>query len=174
MALTLTVGENTYLTRADATTYFEGRLHSTAWDNATDTERDQALVMATKAIDRLTLRGTRKVTTQTLAFPRCYPADPRYADERLIFNGAQLRLSGHYYCEKDTPQAVLDAACEEALALLDRGNHARYKLQADGVESFSLGDLSETYARTSRRPELLSSEARDLLRPYRAGAVPIT
>ena len=61
---------------------------------------------------------------------------------------------------------------EEALALLERGDSQRRKLQAEGVVSMNIGGLSETYAVGSGRG-LLSQEAKELLRPWLLGAVNI-
>jgi hypothetical protein len=53
--LVATVGAttaNTYGTRTEANAYFEDRLHTEVWDAASDTEKDQALLWATKLLDR--------------------------------------------------------------------------------------------------------------------------
>jgi hypothetical protein len=73
----------------------------------------------------------------------------------------------------EVPQAVKDATCEEALALLERGNSQRRKLQAEGVVSMNIGGLGETYAVGSGKG-LLSQEAKELLRPWLLRAVTIT
>ena len=58
----------------------------------------------------------------------------------------------------------MDATCEEAIALLERGNSPRRKLQQDGVVSVSVGgSLQETYA-PGQGKGLISQEARDLLK----------
>ena len=66
-----------------------------------------------------------------------------------------------------------EACCEIALALLERGNSQRRKLQQEGVQSFSLGNMSETYTPGAGRG-LLSQEAKELLKPWLIGAVMIT
>lgn len=137
----------TYVTTEEAAAYFAGRLHVEVWTSASDSEKSAALAMATRAIDRLTLKGQKADSAQTLAFPR-------YPDEQA-------------------PQAVKDACCEEALALLERGNSQRRKLQAEGVQSFTLGSMSETYVPGGGKG-LISQEARELLRPWLLGAVNIT
>ncbi len=170
--MALTVGTDSYITVADADAYMDTRLYATAWA-VTDSDKEKALKMATRAIDRITLRGIKKTIAQDLAFPRCY----LWGDKILIPDPDDTLLGikrGAYLCETEVPQPVLDATCEEALALLDRGNASRYRLQADGVESFSLGNLSETYRTGVGRPELVSPEARDFLRHYKAGAVRIS
>lgn len=135
-----------YITLAEATTYYASRLHTGSWDDASDADKQKALDMATRAIDRMPIVGVKTGDDQANAFPR--------------------------YPDEDVPQAVKDACCEEALALLERGNSQRRKLQAEGVVSMSIGGLSETYAVGSGRG-LLSQEAKELLRPWLLGAVNI-
>jgi len=67
---------------------------------------------------------------------------------------------------------VKEACCEEALAILESGNSQRRKLQQEGVQSFTLGNMSETYAPGAGRG-LLSQEAKELLRPWLLGGVNI-
>jgi hypothetical protein len=67
---------------------------------------------------------------------------------------------------------VKEACCEEALTILERGNSQRRKLQQEGVQSFSIGNLSETFAAGAGKG-LLSQEAKELLRPWLIGAVMI-
>jgi len=114
------VGENSYIDIAGADEYFAGRLHTESWGQADDSTKEKALRQATKAIDRQQLRGRKVNSGQALAFPR--------------------------YPDTEVPEAVKEACCEEALTLLERGNNQRRKLQQEGVQSFSLGNMSETYA----------------------------
>lgn len=71
------------------------------------------------------------------------------------------------------PQAIKDAVCEEILARLSPIDGKRHALQADGVKSFRLGDLSETYGDDLRGggikgTPLISWTAYRLLEPYLA------
>jgi len=93
------------------------------------------------------LRGRKTNPEQELAFPR--------------------------HQDTEVPEAVKEACCEEALALLESGNSQRRKLQQEGVQSFSLGNMSETFAAGAGKG-LLSQEAKELLRPWLIGAVMIT
>jgi len=136
-----------YVNLIEANVYFSSRLHVDVWIEAADTDKEKALIMATKAIDRQPLRGRKTDLSQSLAFPR--------------------------YPDTEISQAVKDACCEEALALLERGNSQRRKLQQEGVQSFTLGNMSETYAAGAGKG-LLSQEAKELLRPWLIGAVMIT
>jgi len=135
-----------YVSLAEANEYFSSRLHADAWADVSDADKEKALAMATKAIDRQPLSGRKTDLAQEMAFPR--------------------------YPDVDVPEAVKEACCEVALALIERGNSQRRKLQQEGVQSFSLGNMSETYAPGAGRG-LLSQEAKELLRPWLLGAVMI-
>lgn len=135
-----------YVNLTEANEYFSNRLHADAWAEASDADKDKALAMATKAIDRQPLSGRKTVSSQPLAFPR--------------------------YPDTEVPEAVKEACCEIALALLERGNSERRKLQQEGVQSFTLGNMSEAYAPGAGRG-LLSQEAKELLRPWLLKAVNI-
>jgi len=135
-----------YCTIEEANEYFAGRLHAESWGETSDADKEKALRQATREIDRQPLKGRKTETSQTLAFPR--------------------------YPDKEVPEAVKEACCEIALALLERGNSQRRKLQQEGVQSFTLGNMSETYAPWTGRG-LLSQEAKELLRPWLLGGVKI-
>jgi len=143
---TITVGENSYIDIDGADEYFAGRLHAESWGQADDSTKEKALKQATRQIDRQQLRGRKVNSGQALAFPR--------------------------YPDTEVPEAVKGACCEEALTLLERGNSQRRKLQQEGVQSFALGNMSETYTAGAGKG-LLSQEAKELLRPWLIGAVNI-
>lgn len=154
----IVVGTNSYITLADAEDYFDLHLNPGLWSTSTDTVKEKALIQATKKIDRLNLRGYKvDEYNQTLQFPRIYQYTPKQ----------DLGLD-----TDDVPQSVLDAVCEEALALITKLTNTstglREELQAQGVKSISFGDASETYStsRVTNQTKLLSQEAKTLLRPY--------
>ena len=143
----LEIGTNSYIDIAGANAYFSGRLHAEVWEQADESTKEKALQQATRAIDRQPLRGRKTNPEQELAFPR--------------------------HPDTEIPKEVQEACCEEALALLERGNSQRRKLQQEGVQSFTLGNMSETYAPGAGRG-LISQEAKELLRPWLLGGVFIT
>ena len=142
----LQIGIESYVTVEEANEYFAGRLHAESWGQADDSTKEKALKQATKEIDRMPLIGRKAVSEQALAFPR--------------------------HPEIKIPEAVKEACCEEALALLESGKSQRRKLQQEGVQSFTLGNMSETFAAGAGKG-LLSQEAKELLRPWLIGAVMI-
>jgi len=108
-----------YVSLTEANEYFSNRLHVDAWSSASDADKEKALRQATKEIDRQLLKGRKTNPSQPLAFPR--------------------------YPDAEIPQNVKEACCEEALAILESGNSQRRKLQQEGVQSFTLGNMSESY-----------------------------
>jgi len=136
-----------YCTIEYAEEYFKKRLHAESWGETSDADKEKALRQATKEIDRQLLKGRKATDTQELAFPR--------------------------YPDEEVPETVKEACCEIALALLERGNSQRRKLQQEGVQSFTLGNMSETFAAGAGKG-LLSQEAKELLRPWLLGGVFIT
>ena len=61
---------NSYVTLAEANTYFETVPDSTTWDNKTDDQKKRALLSATRWIDRLNFYGDRCDDGQALKWPR--------------------------------------------------------------------------------------------------------
>ncbi len=148
--MALIVGETSYVDVATASAYLAGHIDGARWDAATPDDRERALIQATRQIDRLSLRGAPAEAGQPLAFPR-------------------REMTGYGWAvQSAVPQAVLDATCEEALALLDGERRQRQQLQAEGVASFSLGALSESYRQggSGAGSGLVSGTARQLLAPY--------
>lgn len=149
----LIVGTNTYIDLAGADEYFDGSLNSGAWDSADETIKKKALISAARAIDRQILSGEKFDADQAMALPR-------------------------YITTRDTeevPQEVKDAQCEEAIERIRRESSNRMQNIRAGVREFAIGGptgLQEKLDPGAVRG-LLSPEARELLRPYLGGAVPI-
>jgi len=152
-----------YITVTEANTYFTTRLNSSTWTSATAGDKASAIRMATQAINSLPFKGRKYDPGQANAFPRYIP----------------LARGGYYLAEEDdsgnliTPQIVKDACAEECLELLTSGNSSRRALQNEGVTSFRILELSETFATPSEVPRLTSFVARQLLKPFLAAGVPI-
>lgn len=172
MAITLTVGTNTYISLADAETYFSERLFSTNWSTNTDETKKMALIAATKKIDKLNLQGCKALSTQTLAFPRAFYIGNSVYSSLYEFSIDNIRGEG-WYVEGSISNLVKEATCEEAISILTYGESAnkRQELQNQGVKSFSIGNLSETYSTNSGKHSLLSGEAMSKLSIYVCGGV---
>jgi len=61
---------NSYVTLAEANTYFDARLHTSSWTNANDDTKNKSLVMATRRIEQEKFYGDRASTTQRLKWAR--------------------------------------------------------------------------------------------------------
>lgn len=176
MASTLVVGTDTYISLADAETYIASvyipaDAEKVAWMALLEANKDILLRRAAKLIDRQPLLGVRVTATQVMEFPR------------YIYSGYVDKNTKNAYLYDEllaqsivVPDAVKYAQVEIALAFATGvSSSQRAKLQREGVKSFSLGSLSETYGGTGQASSLAipSAEARELLKPYLAGSVAI-
>lgn len=152
-----------YITVTEGTTYFATRLYATAWTGASAGDQAKAIHMATQAINSLPFKGRKYDPDQANAFPRYIP----------LARGGYILADEDESGDPTVPQLVKDACAEECLELLTSGNSNRRKLQNEGVTSFRLSELSETFAKPSEVPRLTSFMARQLLKPYLAAGVPI-
>lgn len=128
---------NSYITLEGANTYFGDRLGSTTWDAATDSDKQKALIMATRYLDQLKYMGERTETTQALSFPRQFLPDP---DAVAVYYGQTLRLREDYLSKDLIPKRIEYATCELALRLLsdtellgDPGLRQFKEVEVDGV-----------------------------------------
>jgi hypothetical protein len=87
---------NSYVTLAEADTYFETVPDSSTWTDKTDDQKNRAIISATRWIDALSFYGDRCTETQALKWPReeykvdgielactLIPADIKYATYEL-------------------------------------------------------------------------------------------
>jgi hypothetical protein len=165
--MALTVNTDTYISLADCDTYLAANYISTdakyvAWAALTDANCEVLLRKAAQTIDRQPLAGYKYISTQAMAFPRYTYSES--ADDNTNLHPL-LRANG-YYCDGTVPDAVKYAQCEIAIELA-QGSNARADMQRQGVKSFSLGNLSETY--TGSQNSIISHEAKQLLVPYLGG-----
>jgi hypothetical protein len=134
---------SSYTTIAEASTYFESRLRTDAWDNAEDVDREKALAMATQSIDRLNFHGSKSDDEQELQFPR--------------------------YTDSVVPQDIKNACSEIALKLLE-GIDPDLEFETLSMVSQGYSNVRSTYDR-SRIPEHLAAgipsiAAWRLIKPY--------
>ena len=165
----MVVGTDTYLTLADANIYLNANYATTdpllvAWTALTDPDREAYLRKARQTIDRQPIVGYKAIYTQALAFPRTIYTE--YG--ALLGQTINLMHVNNWHTQTTVPTEVLDAQCEIALQLAS-GTPKRVELQRQGVRSFSIGKLSETYVGAGNR--IVSDEAKELLAPFLARAV---
>lgn len=165
--MSITVNTDTYISLADCTTYLAANYISTdvkyvAWLALTDGNKEILLRQAAKLIDRQPLQGYKYNVNQAMAFPRYIYTEYHKHDKHLH---PLLRTNG-FYSDGTVPTAVKNAQCEIALQLA-QGPSERAEMQRQGVKSFSIGNLSESY--TGTKNNIPSFEAHELLAPYLGG-----
>lgn len=170
--MALIVGTDSYVTQAEATAYVVANYATTsaqliAWTALTSDNKDAYLRQARRAIDRQRLVGIKAVYKQTLEFPRAIHTE---SDINNLPTGYLMHEIG-WMIQTSVPQSVKDAQVEESLSLVS-GVSARQSLQRDGVKSFSLGNLSESYGSVSTI-RLTSYEAQQLMAEFIVTRVPI-
>jgi len=131
MAIIATVGAidaNSYVTAAEADTYFEGRLNASGYESATTIIQEEALRTATIFIDaRVTWIGDIKdqVTPQALAWPRVYDVTLETPEDILVLGAA-------------IPQDLQNAQCEMALYLINNGEPT----DSNSLDAIKVGSLT--------------------------------
>lgn len=113
--------KTSYLNTSDAQLYFNGRLNTDDWDDASDVDKTKALIQATTDIDKLQYRGEKSVYQQEHEFPRAWIV--------------QL-LEEIQYDTDLVPFAIKYAVCEQALALLGGWDVTQ---EIDGLSTVSSG-----------------------------------
>lgn len=133
MAITLDATQggansNTYLTLAEAETYFEGRLHVEVWDSSTEDNKNRSLVMASKRISQEAFFGDRQNDTQKLSFPR-----------------VGLSYLDGVYLDGIIPEQIKEAQCELALHLLQT-DMSKPSVDTSNIKSVKVGSIGVDYA----------------------------
>ena len=129
MAFDSTVGgasANSYVSRTEANAYFADRLNDEVWEAASNTTKDDALIMATLRLDEEDYVGTRASETQNLKWPR-------YG----------VYIDGVYQASDDIPRQVKEATYEMALALMKDITYFE-DTGLEGFENIKLGELDVT------------------------------
>lgn len=143
--MTITVGTDTYISLADANTYFENEtLKNDAWDAICDDKKEILLKLSTKKLDLLSYIGVKTESTQALEFPRSF-SDSTY--------------DGY-------PKEVEWATCEEALAINENQNNKVAQAQASGIKSMSLGNESYTFVDGGSSSTIFSSTGSDYINKW--------
>ena len=111
---------NSYVTLAEAETYFESDYHSTAWDALTDDNKNQLLASATRRLEMEDYYGDREDTTtpQRLKFPRINLGDLDGIELDSIIptmlKEAQYELSKYMISVDMSQSDISDAPIDEA------------------------------------------------------------
>lgn len=134
------VNVNSYVSLEEANEYFATRLGAEFWETLDDTQKEKALITATKRIDRLPFVGYKQNLKQPLQFPRYYYAS-------CYYNGG-LSVA-------DVPEQLKNAVCEEALTTLQYIENNSEEIYNGAIsanyQSLKLGDASITYSSSNNR-----------------------
>jgi len=133
MALSKNV--NSYVTVAEADSYFLDRLDVAAWSAASETEKAQALITATAVMDDMDWIGYAISDSQTLAFPR----NGSYFDPRV---GLEVLL------DTSIPKRIIVANCELAYHLL---NNDGLLDDTGALDSLQIGSISLQKVRSANK-----------------------
>lgn len=99
--MTITVGTNSYISISDATTYFnESLAYAGVWQSLDPGTQEQALVTATRMLDRQTWQGLPTANPQSLQWPRTgvtdkynQPVDPSSVPQNIIYAECELAMA---------------------------------------------------------------------------------
>ena len=154
--MSITVGTDSYITVAEATTILANFFDTENFDDATEANKELALKQATRDIDSLKYLGTKYDDEQALLFPRDF------------VNYAQGETALQVVNDK-----IKIAQALEALKIMDNrvdGEDQMIALQKKGVKSQSVEGTSVTYSDDSidkqRKKVMKSDEALVYLKPF--------
>lgn len=142
---------NSYITVADATTYFDERLRVSAWSNEDADDKGRALIMATRRLDQEEYAGEKSDTAQALKWPRMWAVDD----------------DGNEYAGDAIPEMIEHATCELALLYLAKDDDGTDEWRDTGLEQFDaarVGSLNFTRDQSFKAGQL-PQHIRRLLRP---------
>lgn len=129
-----------YGTLGEALEYFSYRLHSDAWDDATLSNKQKALIAATRIIDTLNFKGT-KATVHTLL-----DGNPDSTEAEIRVAEAEQDHEFPRGADTTVPSAIEQACYEIAFALLD-GRDPDMELEALAISSQGIESVRTTYSR---------------------------
>jgi hypothetical protein len=158
-----------YGTLAEATTYFSYRLHEFAWGASTTAERVNALIWATRIIDKLNFKGEKAAV-----YALCYDSDGELitsvTQAEIRAADASQELEFPRGTDTDVPDAIKLACWEIAYALLDDIDPDA-ELENLSITSQGVASVRSTYNREQTPIEHLingvpSATAWRFLRPF--------
>jgi len=154
--MALVLNTNSYVEIADADTYFETRIDSANWFDATDEVREQSLVTATWLVDDREWIGSAVSSSQALAWPR---DNAIYNDHRL---GMQVTVA-----KTEVPNAVKIAVYEQALHLINNEDvltGSTQTFESIKVGSIQIQDANGDVTRTPKIPHEVLKQIKPLVR----------
>lgn len=168
-----------YLTLAEAESYFATRLNSDAWDNASQKDKLKSVIMATRDINRLNFFGVKLSPTQTLEFPRKYNIYRREfsevtfgatVDDIIADDPYNNVPEDNSWCQSTLiPDDIKIACCEIAIKHLE-GVDIEEEMKNLVIDTQRFSAVHETYSKTATieayRAGINSTVAWTYLKPY--------
>jgi hypothetical protein len=149
--MALIKGTNSYSTVEEADSYFEDRLDASAWVNADEDLKSQALVTATSILDNRNWIGRAISQDQLLAFPR----SGNYFDPKTGYN---INLSS------EVPRRIIKACQELAYHLM---NNDGLLDETDSIENITVSTINLT---NIQKANLIPSAVKNLIRPLESNS----
>ena len=150
--MTAVKGTNSYVSLAEANTYFDTRFNSGLWTAADANVKASALVTTTRMLDEMPWIGTVVSDTQALAFPRvCEYFDPKV--------GSLIYLDG-----STIPDRIARATLELAYHLL---NNDGLLDSSDSVSEIAIGSIKLNGLKSVSK---VPSNVRNIIKPLLVNA----
>lgn len=153
----IVVDENSYITEAEADTYFDGSSRAgPVWTKLGDTPRRQALITAQRLLERQTWQGEQTVAkpTQALAWPRTGVTD-RY---------------GNAVATATVPQQIKDAQAELAFELTQDTDQETEATANSNTKRVKADTVEVEYFSPVRTAGRFPSVVQELIAEFLAGA----
>ena len=152
---------NSYVTVAEADTFWNTQLRADDWNNATEDDKARALIMSSKRVDNESYYGDRVSTTQALKFPRknigyidgidlddIIPTQIKEATYYLAIYMLSNDMSKTTVVTQTTKKEKV-GSLEVEYATNDSGSFTTYSDDLPSFVSAFLSDLSKTASNTS-------------------------
>lgn len=154
--MALAVGTNSYISNADADTYFGDHLEFTTWDGWAETVQSQALVTAARMLDRQVWQGEKheQVPTQVMDWPRSGLTDEE--DQPID--------------ETAVPQFIKDAQCELALWLGKNPTSQTTPNSGSNIQKLKAGSAEIQFFSTRTSGTRFPSHIHELIGRYLEGS----
>ncbi len=132
---------NSYVTLAEADSYFETTPDESTWVDKTDDQKNRSIISATRFLDDFEYYGERCTTTQALKWPR----------KEYKVDGVEIKCTF-------IPDEVKIATFELARALANNPNALVDTKGTDGTyEEVKLGDLEVKYSTQTQTQGLVNN-----------------
>jgi len=168
---------NTYLTVAEASALLTSNvLNFDAWEDADEDQKTRALIVATQNIDTMDWLGARYFYHQKLEFPRTAPGTNfPYIYGTTATGNVYVDITESDDFQKRLKTRVQLSCSLQALYLLEKNcasrsvaKHRDYQKAGINSWSKSAAGISESYSYDRASTVILSPEAFDQLRYYKA------